>query len=88
MAHNVQVKRIVYHVYKSYTRNSWANHGFEWNLTEGAQGRMDKGDIYPEEGPLRETEIIFLLAKKEDKGCYRWGTKFVSGGEKSQKKDE
>jgi hypothetical protein len=30
---------------------------------------MDKGDIYPEEVPLRETEIIFLLAKKEDKGC-------------------
>ena len=29
---------------------------------------MDKGDIYPEEGLLRETQINILLAKKEDKG--------------------
>jgi len=30
---------------------------------------MDKGDIYPEKGLLRETEVNILLAKNEDKGC-------------------
>lgn len=31
---------------------------------------MDKGHIYLEEKLLGETQVIILLAKKEDKGCY------------------
>ena len=47
---------------------------------------MDKGDVHPKKGLLRETQGLCLLGKKEDQGSDRRSISVVSQKEEAEAK--